>query len=130
MAKQERTSTAAPRVLVVDDEPMLRRVVSRMVAAMGCAVVEADGIVAARAALAAQEFDAVLSDIALGDGSGLDLAAALVGERGPPVALMSGSVEALEQARATLGVLALSKPLDAPRLREALSKLGVAVTPS
>jgi two-component system response regulator PilR (NtrC family) len=129
MNPKQQTADPKPRVLVVDDEPMLRRVVSRMVAATGCEAVEAEGIADARVALATQRFDAVLSDIALADGSGLDLAAELIAARGPAVALMSGSIEALEQARQTLGVLALSKPLDAAQLREALVALGVAITP-
>lgn len=129
MPPTQSTVTKRPRVLVVDDEPLLRRLVSRMVGTLGCESVEAEGIGAARAALAAQRFDVVLCDIALGDGSGLDLAAELIAAHGPPIALMSGSVEALEQARATLGVLALNKPLDATGLRQALGALGVALTP-
>lgn len=114
-----------PLILVVDDEPMLRRVVARMVGALGCQTIEAEGIVTARAALAMGGITAVLSDIALGDGSGLDLAAELVGAGSPPIALMSGSVEALEQAQTTLGVVTQRKPLDNASLRDTLLRLGV-----
>src|SRR5688572_14979231 len=114
-----------PLILVVDDEPLLRHVVARMVGALGCQTIEADGIATARAALAMGGVTAVLSDIALGDGSGLDLAAELVGAGSPPIALMSGSVEALEQAQATLGVVALHKPIDGAALRHTLLRLAV-----
>lgn len=120
----------APLILVVDDEPLLRRVVARMVGMLGCRTIEAEGIVAARAALAAGGVTAVLSDIALGDGSGLDLAAALVAAGSPPIALMSGSIEALEQAKSSLGVETLRKPFDSATVRDALQRLGVPLTPA
>ncbi|MFN8587003.1 MAG: sigma-54 dependent transcriptional regulator [Candidatus Eisenbacteria bacterium] len=78
------------RLLVVDDEANLRRVLSALLTADGHAVSEAGSIAEATALLAASEFDAVLTDQKLPDGVGLQLVAALrEREPSPPVVVIT-----------------------------------------
>jgi DNA-binding NtrC family response regulator len=64
---------ATRRILVIDDEPMIRGVVRDYFASRGWRVTEADSVQAARDAFAAGEFDAILSDLVLPDGEALQL---------------------------------------------------------
>lgn len=64
-----------PNILVVDDESNLRQVVGGVLRRAGHEVVEAGGVVAARAALRSAVFDLVVTDQKMPDGEGLDLLA-------------------------------------------------------
>jgi DNA-binding response OmpR family regulator len=73
------TPNAAPvdvplgrRILVVDDEPVIRRIVDLVLSAAGFAVFEAEDAARAIQAvkLAAQPFDLILLDLTLPDGDG------------------------------------------------------------
>jgi len=55
------------RVLVVDDEPMVRRTLSRLLVSHGCQVTEADGGVAGLERAAGGAFDIVLCDLMMPD---------------------------------------------------------------
>jgi DNA-binding NarL/FixJ family response regulator len=98
--------------LVADDYPLFRlglaRVLSEMDAAVEC--VEADSAAAARSALAAREFDLILIELDLPDGSGFELLSE-VHEQYPavPVVAMSGTDESTQVIRAidlgAMGVL-------------------------
>jgi EAL domain-containing protein (putative c-di-GMP-specific phosphodiesterase class I) len=61
------------RILVIDDEPTLRRNVARALAAGGHVIVEAGDGEEGLAALATGPFDAILSDIEMPNMSGIDL---------------------------------------------------------
>ncbi|GBD31875.1 Response regulator receiver protein CpdR [bacterium HR33] len=55
----------APRVLLIEDEPAIRRAVSRFLTQKGCAVTEAGDGTRALALLADKTFDVVICDINL-----------------------------------------------------------------
>src|SRR5262249_4420205 len=61
------------RILIVDDEPHLRRILAANLRPKGPQVVEAEGFQIARARLAAEPFNAVVTDQKLLDGGGLDV---------------------------------------------------------
>jgi DNA-binding NtrC family response regulator len=63
------------RLLVVDDEANMRRVLASILAVDGHEVVEAEGVRAAQRAFALSPFDLVLTDQRMGDGDGLTLLA-------------------------------------------------------
>src|SRR3954451_5846041 len=68
------------RILVVDDERLIRTSLERALAALGHEVASADSIAAATATLARTRFDAMVLDLKLPDGSGLDLVRRIAAE--------------------------------------------------
>lgn len=61
-----------PNILVVDDEPDIRRALRRLLEARGFAVVEAGTSAEGSAQAAAGEIDAVVCDIMMPGGSGIE----------------------------------------------------------
>lgn len=87
--------TRRPRVLIVDDEPVVRDVVGRGLRRLGFEVVLADGGASALTALAAAAdgaapVDVVVLDVAMPGMSGPDLFERLDPSTRPPVLFMSG----------------------------------------
>jgi signal transduction histidine kinase/CheY-like chemotaxis protein len=84
------------RLLVVDDEPMVRTVTSKLLRLRGHEVTEVDGGPAALAALAdGTVVDAVVTDLSMPDMSGRELAAAIRSRHpGLPVLLLTGDTDA------------------------------------
>jgi signal transduction histidine kinase/CheY-like chemotaxis protein len=100
-------------VLLVEDNPSLRRVAARMLAELGYAVIEADGPPAALAVLAERRVRLVFSDVAAaGPVDGAELARQ-ARERWPGTAVLlaSGDAEHFQEARsrALAGHIALLK---------------------
>ena len=83
------------RILVVDDEPMVRTVTTKLLRLRGHDVTDVDGGPAALATLAAETFDIVVTDLSMPDMSGRELAAA-IRQRHPglPVLLLTGDTDA------------------------------------
>jgi len=109
------------RILVVDDDELVRRVVRRIAAEFGDAVAEAEGAGALRA-LERDVFDLVISDIRMTPPDGLELAAWVQDHRPDTcVLLISGFARPEdESAIAGLGATLLRKPFDAEALRTAI----------
>ena len=61
------------RILVVDDEPHMRRILATNLRQDGHAVFEAAGVEDARKKIASGEYDAVITDQKMPDGTGLDV---------------------------------------------------------
>lgn len=68
---------AGQRILLVDDDPSLIRVIEYQLVIAGYDVTTADSLATAMTALQEHEFELVLSDLSLPDGSGLDLLASV-----------------------------------------------------
>jgi putative two-component system response regulator len=66
------------RALIVDDDPAVRLLLTHILGTEGYQCVSAQSVVEARARLADAEFDVILCDVGLPDGSGLDLVAEAV----------------------------------------------------
>src|SRR5580700_8688139 len=64
------------KILIVDDEPHLRRILTSNLNHGGHEVIEASGVSEARRALTECRFDALITDQKMGDGEGLDVLAA------------------------------------------------------
>jgi DNA-binding NtrC family response regulator len=75
------------RILIVDDEPHMRRVLASALALDHHATSEAGGVGEAKAQLSARDFDAVFTDQKMGDGEGLDVLAA-IGELDPTLSVV------------------------------------------
>ena len=61
------------KILIVDDDPLAREALARVVKKMGHEPVEAGSLASARGKLPEQAFDLVLCDVRMPDGSGLDI---------------------------------------------------------
>jgi DNA-binding NtrC family response regulator len=106
-------------VLVVDDETSILNTLKKALSLEGYQVDLAGGIAVAEERLAKQSYDAVLLDVALPDGDGLDLLARLRGAGNETAVLMMSGHATIDAAvRATkLGALDfLEKPLSTDRL--------------
>lgn len=88
------TSAGAPRVLVVDDEPVFRNAARRLLERRGYAVVAEAGCAAtAQEAVERVAPDAVLLDVRLGDDDGFDVCRRLVRARPRLAVLLTSTVE-------------------------------------
>ncbi len=86
------------RILVVDDEPGMRESVAMLLEGLGYEVETADGIGKAIEALMSSVFDLVVSDLRLGNGTGLDLLQQLNVNPDPPPAIIMTSFSSVETA--------------------------------
>ena len=73
MKKSSNATDAAPRVLVVDDEPDLRDTYELALVREGYQIFAAGSVAEARALMAEQSFDVLITDMQLPAGLGLEL---------------------------------------------------------
>ena len=121
----------AAKILVVDDEQPIRRLLRNTLERAGYAVVEAINGREALAAVAAETPDAVLLDLGLPDRDGLELVP-LIRRAGDAVILVVSARDATDQKVAALDLGAedyVTKPFDGEellaRLRAALRHRGI-----
>jgi CheY-like chemotaxis protein len=111
-------------VLVVDDDPVVLRVLSGVLARAGYRVVEAVSVAGAlRQAQCVP--DVCLLDLCLPDGTGLDLAAALdTAYPHIPLILMTGSAELIrDRSERDRFARVLAKPPDVRAIRQAIASV-------
>jgi DNA-binding NtrC family response regulator len=124
-ATEQSEANTPGRILLVDDQPELRRLFRRSLSRVGYSVVEASSGRVAVELLAEQEFDVVISDVHMPDMSGIELLEALH-DHDPdlPVVLTSGSPnEVIPLETAELGAFAyLVKPVSFEMMHETASR--------
>ncbi len=111
------------RVLVVEDDPVLAQTIVRALSGAGCQVVVVGTLHGAVVTLGEGEFDALVLDITLPDGSGLDLMRDLRGAHSElPIVMMTGqpTVEAASQALRSRVHEYLAKPFPPEELVRAV----------
>jgi PAS domain S-box-containing protein len=112
-----------PTILVVEDEPAASRVLEIMLHRAGYAAVPVASLEAARHALESPRFAAVLLDLQLPDGSGLDLAAEIAALPIPlPVVVLSGRGPAEEFVGAPVAAW-LMKPFAKEQLLRTMKRV-------
>ena len=119
-------ATQRARVLLVDDEPDVRRGLRRFLEASGFAVDEAEDCKGAEAAYAASPPDVAVIDHQLADGSGIELLPRLRAQQpGVPVIVLTGygSIELAVRAIKEGAEQFLTKPIDAQALLVLLDRL-------
>ena len=112
------------RILIVDDDDLLRVQLQRLFTRRGYEVETADSLTAFVAALAGSRFDACLFDLSLPDGDGLDgwERAGLPPGDTTGVLMTAYGTDDVTRRAAQLGVRAiLGKPLDVPVLLAAVA---------
>lgn len=116
MADADDDAVPAIRVLLVDDDPEIRLIVTHLLSSAGYVVDEAEDSRTAAAALSAAVPDVVLMDVMLGSENGVDTAAALFRSMAAPPRLifLTGAVRAeqfeLMNAAGAAGII--HKPFD------------------
>lgn len=122
-----RSSLQGVRILVVDDEEMLREVVVELLQQKGCVVSEASSGNKAFEKLKAEDFDVLLTDVRMPDGDGLRLIQRLCDElphRRPQILVCSGfSDVTTEMVRDLRIARILQKPFTMTELVDILMKL-------
>lgn len=109
------------KILIIDDEPDIRELIELTLTRMGHDTRSAANVAAAKQLLAGESFDAVLTDMRLPDGNGLDLIE-FISENFPqlPVAMITahGNMDAAIRAMKAGAFDFVSKPIDITMLRQ------------
>ena len=112
-------SRTSLRILVVEDEPATLRLMARLLRGLGHAITTANAVASAYEAFEAGEFDLIVSDIGLPDGTGLELIRRAVALRGhvPAIALTGyGMEEDIVRSREAGFSTHMTKPIDFTKL--------------
>jgi signal transduction histidine kinase len=116
------TQCRGVRILLVEDDDASLRVMTRILTKSGHVVTAVQGVAAALKASQGQDFDLLISDLGLPDGSGLDLMNQLRPLKG--IALTGYGMEEDVRRSHDAGFLThLTKPIGAGQLEMAISKL-------
>ncbi len=117
----------AKHILVLEDEPVIRELVTEVLTLAGLTVTSVETVAGARAALAAGTFDLAISDFLLPDGTGLEFARG-ARETAPSLRIVLVTAylepELADQVRGQPSIVeVMRKPMDVFQLREAVSRL-------
>lgn len=94
----ENMSAHIPQILVVDDDPEIRKLLARYIEGQGFRVLLAANCAELRERLATQKIDLIVLDVMLPDGSGLDMCRTLRGERSTiPIILLTALKEDVDR---------------------------------
>ncbi len=113
------------RILVVEDHSETLEALSRLLSHFGHEISAADGAQNAMNMIDSKEFDVVLCDIALPDGSGYDVIAEAKRKRPVKAVALSGfaATEDIERGREAGFDFHLAKPVDFYELRTVLGQI-------
>jgi DNA-binding NtrC family response regulator len=115
------------RVALADDNGLMRRSVRELLVRMHVEVVEATSGRELRAMLDGDRFDAVVADVRMPDGSGIDVLrdCRARGDDTAFVVMTGAADESVIAARDLAATVVLMKPFSRDQLRSALLDLGV-----
>lgn len=115
------------RILLVDDHSETRDILSRLLRKAGHHVLTAESVATALEEVRENDFDLLLSDIGLPDGSGHDIMNTLGDKPIKGIALSGFGTEQDIQSSMEAGFSAhLTKPIDFPRLKQTVAEIGMA----
>ncbi len=121
---QPSTQPASARILVIDDEPDLRTLYELTLLREGYRVEAAGDLAQARAQLETSQFDAVITDMRLPDGLGLELLRDMIVQQRPErcvVITAHGSAENAVEALKAGAFDYLTKPVDLKQFRNVVA---------
>jgi PAS domain S-box-containing protein len=113
-ARESGQATVSRRILLVDDEPHVRKTIAGLLRSAGHAVFEAEGSMAALSRLAEHPVDLVLTDLGMPDMNGIELAQTIKLQSPTlPVVLLTGWGNRAVRQELTRGTLdaVLGKPV-------------------
>ena len=114
-----RLSPTSLKILVVEDEPATLQLMGRLLRGLGHEVTMAETVAGALAAERNEDFNLIISDIGLSDGSGLELMRQITARRGavPAIALTGYGMEDDIRRSQSAGFTAhMTKPIDFTKL--------------
>jgi PAS domain S-box-containing protein len=116
------------RVLLVEDHLDTRKVMVRLLRSFGCTVTEASSVAEALAAADRNEFDVLLSDIGLPDGSGTEIMMELKGRKAIRGIAVSGYGQDndIQRSREAGFDMHLIKPVNLQTLRDSIRRVTAA----
>ena len=116
------------QILVVEDHGDTRRVLTGLLGHFGHSISAADNVESALAFLRAKHFDAIVSDLALPDGSGCDIIREAKHRQQLTGVVLTANDEEDEVARGRDAGFDyhLTKPIDFAQLREVLAQIAPA----
>jgi CheY-like chemotaxis protein len=125
VAHSQTAECGKQRILVVDDHDDTLRSMRLLLARLGYEVLAAENMTEALRIAEEQDFDILLSDIGLPDGSGLELLKRIRATRDVPALALSGfgMDEDIERSRDAGFSDHLTKPVSIDRLQAAISEL-------
>jgi CheY-like chemotaxis protein len=123
--KDSYSSGKSLRILVVEDHSDTRQALSNLLTHFGHEISMADDAQTAREIIGSQEFDVVLADIGLPDGSGYDLVAEAKRKRPVKAVALTGfgAPADIERSREAGFDFHLTKPVDFHELRAVLGQI-------
>jgi signal transduction histidine kinase len=123
----ENPSLAQLRVLLVEDHADTSKAMAQLLRSFGCRVRTADTVSAALKAAEAEEFNVVLSDLGLPDGSGLDLMRQLLAKHNIKGIAVSGfgMDEDIRKSHQAGFTAHLTKPINIKQLEQSLADVAV-----
>ncbi len=113
-------------ILIVDDEPSIRKTLSMLLRSEGHVALEADGLEAAGVALQRNQVDLVVLDLRLGDASGMSLLAQLGASANPAESIVMTAYASIETAVEAMRLGAydyLTKPINPDELMLRINKV-------
>jgi CheY-like chemotaxis protein len=126
VAGSQAAATGKRRILVVDDHDDTLRSMKLLLTRLGYEVLAAENMTDALRIAEEEQFDILLSDIGLPDGSGLELLRRIRQRRDVPALALSGfgMDEDIERSRDAGFSDHLTKPVSIDRLQAAIAQLG------
>lgn len=125
MSKSSKLHLKDLRLLLVEDEQALRDVMTELIGLLGATVTACSGGFEAIEQLKIHNFDLVLSDVRMPEGTGQDLLTFMNNEmkQRPPIILLSGHSEVSEYLACQMGVASfLVKPISLSILEQEILK--------
>jgi CheY-like chemotaxis protein len=129
----EKTMTTSPKVLVVDDDPVVRKSFDRVLTSKGYAVITAENGEEALRKLSEEKYDVVYSDIRMPGMSGLEVAEEIKARQPwTPVVIITGyGTDAAEARAKAAGVTSfLHKPLSPEAIEDSARDAMTAQAPA
>jgi CheY-like chemotaxis protein len=114
-------------ILVVDDEPLIRKLINREFTQFGCKVLEAENALDAFYLSNEHSLDIIISDVRMAGGDGIELLKTIKTDKSrkrPIIVMMSGYSALTEKEAHKYGAVAFfQKPLSAKVLSQFIHKI-------
>jgi two-component system response regulator PilR (NtrC family) len=113
-----------PKILVVDDDPVMLNIYSRVFSGRAYVVTFANSVATAATLIKANHYELLVTDLALGDGLGTELTL-LFSQKNPGAKslIVSGSLAEADPVALSVVSGYLSKPLNIDRFMETIAKV-------